>query len=49
MMYKDKQADEQAVFQIATQMCAAAKTAPKAHGKDTVHTLTIVSCIRLVK
>ncbi len=41
MIYKDKQADEQAILQIATQMCAAARTAPKAHGKDTIHTLIL--------
>ncbi len=41
MIYKDKQADEKAILQIAVQMCAAARTAPKAHGKDTIHTLIL--------
>ncbi len=41
MIYIDKQADEQALMNIAVQMCAAARTAPKAHGKDTVHTLIL--------
>lgn len=43
MMYKDKQSDEQAILQIAMQMCAAARTAPKAHGKDTIHTLILTA------
>ncbi len=41
MIYKDKQTDEQVILQVAMQMCAAARTAPKAHGKDTIHTLVL--------
>ncbi len=41
MMYQSKQMEEQAVLQTAAQMCAAARTAPKAHGKDTVYTMVL--------
>ncbi len=41
MMYEGKKLEEQAVMQIASLMCVAARTAPKAHGKDTVHTLVL--------
>ncbi|MDO5000892.1 MAG: DUF2148 domain-containing protein [Eubacteriales bacterium] len=33
--------EEQAVLQTAARMCAAARTAPKAHGKDTILTLVL--------
>ncbi len=41
MIYKSKELEQQAIMQTASQMCAVAKTAPKAHGKDTIHTLTL--------
>ncbi len=41
MFYESKQLEEQAVLQTAARMCAAARTAPKAHGKDTVHTCVL--------
>ncbi len=31
----------QAAIQTAARMCAAARTAPKAHGKDTLHTYVL--------
>lgn len=37
MLYEGKHLEEQAVLQTASMMCAAARTAPKAHGKDTLH------------
>ena len=41
MIYQNTQMEEQAVLQTAARMCAAARTAPKAHGKDTIHTLVL--------
>lgn len=41
MLYKSDYLEEQAVLQVTTKMCAAARTAPKAHGKDTLHTLVL--------
>ena len=41
MIYKSNQMEGQAVLQTAAKMCAAARTAPKAHGKDTIHTLVL--------
>ncbi len=41
MIYNSDNSIEKAVLQIANQMCASAKTAPKAHGKDTIHTLIL--------
>lgn len=41
MIYQSKQLEEQAVLQTASRMCAAARTAPKAHGKDTLHTMVL--------
>lgn len=41
MIYESKQMEEQAVLQTAARMCAAARTAPKAHGKDTICTLVL--------
>ena len=38
MLYKSNELEGQAVMQTAARMCAAARTAPKAHGKDTIHT-----------
>lgn len=37
MLYQSKRMEEQAALQTAARMCAAARTAPKAHGKDTLH------------
>ncbi|MCJ7855660.1 DUF2148 domain-containing protein [Lachnospiraceae bacterium NSJ-143] len=41
MLYESSYLEEKAVLQTAARMCAAARTAPKAHGKDTVHTLVL--------
>lgn len=41
MMYDSRQMEEKAVMQTAASMCAAARTAPKAHGKDIIHTLVL--------
>lgn len=41
MLYESSYLEENAVLQTAARMCAAARTAPKAHGKDTVHTLVL--------
>lgn len=41
MIYQSKQMEEQAVLATAAQMCAAARTAPKAIGKDVIHTLVL--------
>lgn len=41
MMYDSRQMEEKAVMQTAAAMCAAARTAPKAHGKDIIHTLVL--------
>lgn len=41
MIVESKQMEEQAVLQAAARMCAAARTAPKAHGKDTIHALVL--------
>lgn len=41
MIYPSKQMEEQAVLATAAHMCAAARTAPKATGKDVVHTLVL--------
>lgn len=41
MIYESNQMETQAVLQTAASMCAAARTAPKAHGKDTVCTLVL--------
>ncbi|MDD3229476.1 MAG: hypothetical protein PHE09_09700 [Oscillospiraceae bacterium] len=34
MIYQSEQMEERAVLQTAARMCAAARTAPKAHGKS---------------
>ena len=41
MIYQSQQMEEQAVLQVAAQMCAAARTAPKATGKDVIYTLVL--------
>lgn len=41
MLYKSDYLEEQAVLHVTTKMCAAARTAPKAHGKDTLHTFVL--------
>ena len=41
MIYNSSTMEEQAALQTAARMCAAARTAPKAHGKDTIHTLVL--------
>lgn len=41
MLYQSKCLEEQAILQTAARMCAAARTAPKAHGKDTLHILVL--------
>lgn len=41
MLYWENQMEEKAILQTAARMCAAARTAPKAHGKDTLHTLVL--------
>lgn len=41
MLYKSDHLEEHAVLQTAGKMCMAARTAPKAHGKDTIHTLVL--------
>ena len=41
MLYESDFLEEQAVLQTTELMCAAARTAPKAHGKDTLHTFVL--------
>lgn len=41
MILESRQMEEQAVLQTAARMCVAARTAPKAHGKDTIFTLVL--------
>lgn len=41
MLYKSDFMEKNAALQAAAQMCAAARTAPKAHGRDTVHTIVL--------
>lgn len=41
MVKKSCEMEEMAVLQTAARMCAAARTAPKAHGKDTLYTLVL--------
>ena len=38
MRYERDEMELQAAMQTAARMCAAARTAPKGHGKDTLHT-----------
>jgi uncharacterized ferredoxin-like protein len=41
MLYNSDQMEEKGILQIAAEMCVAARTAPKAHGKDTIHTYVL--------
>ena len=41
MLYQSDAMEERAVMQTAARMCAAARTAPKANGKDTIHTIVL--------
>lgn len=41
MIYQSKEMEERAILQAAAQMCAAARTAPKAHGKDQIYTVVL--------
>ncbi len=41
MMYRSEEMERNAALQTAAKMCAAARTAPKAHGKDVIHTLVL--------
>lgn len=41
MLFKSNELEGQAVMQTAARMCAAARTVPKAHGKDTIHTFVL--------
>lgn len=41
MIYTDKQMETQAFLQVASAMCAAARTAPKTKGQDYIHTLVL--------
>lgn len=41
MLYESKHMEEMAVLNAAAGMCAAARTAPKTRGKDTIHTLVL--------
>ncbi|WP_303150471.1 DUF2148 domain-containing protein [uncultured Cloacibacillus sp.] len=42
MLYRGEEMEERAVLQAAAEMCAAARTAPKAHGKDTLRTVVLI-------
>ena len=41
MLYTSDYLEEKAVLNAAAKMCAAARTAPKAHGKDILHTIVL--------
>lgn len=41
MIYNSVDMETKAILQTAARMCAAARTAPKAHGKDTLHTFVL--------
>lgn len=41
MRYERNEMEMQAAMQTAARMCAAARTAPKGHGKDTLHTYVL--------
>lgn len=41
MRYEKDEMEMQAAIQTAARMCAAARTAPKAHGKDALHTYVL--------
>ena len=39
MLHTSETMEQQAVLQMAAKMCAAARTAPKGRGKDTLHAI----------
>lgn len=41
MLFGSKEMEENALLQVAAQMCAAARTAPKATGRDTIDTMVL--------
>lgn len=41
MVHHSKELEQQFALQTAAAMCTAARTAPKGHGKDTIHTLVL--------
>ncbi len=41
MMYSSKEMEEKAILETAAKMCAAARTAPKGKGVDTIETLVL--------
>ena len=41
MLYTSAEMEERAALSAAAAMCTAARTAPKAHGKDTIRTLVL--------
>lgn len=41
MIYKEKEMESKALLEAAAQMCAAARTAPKAKGVDEIHTVVL--------
>lgn len=41
MIYHSNSMEQQAILQTASRMCAAARTAPKATGRDTIHTIVL--------
>lgn len=41
MLYNSETMENQALLHAAAQMCAAARTAPKARGIDRIHTLVL--------
>ena len=41
MLYGSNDLERQVILQAGARMCAAARTAPKAHGKDTLHTFVL--------
>lgn len=41
MLHKSELLEAKAVLATAAKICAAARTAPKAHGKDTLHSLVL--------
>ena len=41
MRYESQEMEQRAALQTAARMCAAARTAPKGHGKDTLHTYVL--------
>ena len=41
MRYESEAMEAQAALTTAARMCAAARTSPKAHGKDTIHTIVL--------